>query len=273
MEVHGAASSGPPIARLIRSGRVHLLPLLLSDQARMLLSRKYDAFTTDRAYGARPRGALGPLGALADRIVLSFPVHVALRQRLKIVQDALVETVARAASLGADPVRALSAPCGLLRDVLGAAARIGDPVRWTGVDLDAMGDVLPEAARRAGEAGLRVELLREDLFGPCTGLESRARSEGPFHVASCIGLSAWVDLADVASLARRFHGLLGRGGTLLLDGWRPGGDAELARLLGLPARYHDPGELEEVLEGAGFWVDDARPTGNGACTVWIARRR
>jgi len=272
----GASSNPRQLAgRLARTGRLYYLPLLLSDQGRMILVRKYDAFTTDRAYENHPHGKLGPIGAAADALVLRFPVHATLRRRLPIVVDAIVEGVQRASDAGADQVRILSAPCGLARDVLLAAERLGgrSEVIWTGVDLDERGDVLPEAARRARKAGVRIELLREDLFVAHSKLEAKVAEEGRFHVINCIGLASWTDLSDVKRLIARFRQLLVTGGTLLIDSWRRDRHARLAPLLELPAHYHDPEQFHAALEATGFRIADVRATQQSACAVWIARRR
>ena len=79
---HTEAAVSPPgriIWRLVRSGRVHYLGMLLSDYAREILTRKYDAFATDHAYTLEPHGRLGPIGRAVDRMVLRFPLHEGLR--------------------------------------------------------------------------------------------------------------------------------------------------------------------------------------------------
>ena len=171
--------------------------------------------------------------------------------------DALVAAVRLHAGEGAAPVRVLSAPCGLARDVLTAARRLaaaGDApaVAWTGVDIDENGEVLPEAARRADEAGVEIDLLRDDLFATDTRLSEKVAAEGPFHVANCIGLTAWVDLPDVARLARRFAELLAPGGTLIIDNFHVHKHSHLGAYMEMPTRYHPEDELVGVLRDAGF---------------------
>lgn len=117
------SSPGQLVWRLARTGRVHYVGMLLSDYGRQILTRKYDAFSTDRAYTIEPSGKFGPVGKLVDRYVLSFPLHEALRQRLALVVEALVDEVLGRAE-GVATVRVLSAPCGLARDVITAAARL-----------------------------------------------------------------------------------------------------------------------------------------------------
>ncbi|MEW6058898.1 MAG: class I SAM-dependent methyltransferase [Actinomycetota bacterium] len=264
-----AATRWQQVVRVVRAGRVSSFPLLFSDQARSILARGYDAFTTDRAYQLSPNGWAGPIGRAADRRVLALPVHVALRERLVIVADALERAVRAAAC---DPVGVLSAPCGLIRDLTEAAERLSDVrVTWTAADLDDRGDVLPEAIRRSRTAGLNVAFVRGDLFDPATW--NRLASRSPFHVASCIGLTAWVGLDEVGRLAERFHDFLGPGGTLLMDNWREDTDAALARALDLPAHYHDSLAFRRTLEREGFVVERRRSTSRGVNTLWVLHRR
>src|SRR5262245_59859047 len=257
------------VARVMRAGGPASVSLLLSDQARMILTRRYDAFTTDRAYENFAHGWLGPLGRVADRRVMAMPVHVALRERLQIVAGMLVEAIGAAAPAR---VRVLSAPCALIRDLTTAVARLsGARVELTAADLDELGDVLPEARRRAAAAGLDVAFVRGDLLDGRTEDDLSAR--GPYDIVSCIGLTAWIELEEVGELGRRFHRLLSPGGSLLVDSWRQDSDAMLARALGLPVHYHDPIAFGGTLERAGFRVVDSRSTTRAVNTLWALRRR
>lgn len=262
--------------RFVRRGRVHYLPLLLSERGRDTLVRKMDAFATDNGYTTEPRGQLGPLGRAVDRMVIGFPMNVGLRQRLDLVTDALATAVRGHAAAGADPVRVLSAPCGLIRDLLHTAAKLDqDPaaarVEWTGVDIDQRGDVLPEARRRADAAGLPITLLREDLFAERGQLADQAAAGG-FHVINCIGLTAWLDLPDVARLAARLAELAAPGATLVVDNWHCHRHSHLGPIMEIPTRYHPDDGFREALERAGFGDWQVRRTGNGAVSVWVGRR-
>ena len=270
------SSPGRLVWRIVRRGRLHYPLLLLSDQGRLILQRKYDATVTDRAYANEPHGRLGPIGRVVDAFVLRFPVHEAIRQRLTLVVGALEEAV-RVQSAGAGPVRVLSAPCGLGRDVLAVAQRLGQTssgpdVSWTGLDIDAGGTVLDETARRAARAGVRIRLLREDLFTDRSALTELVGCDGGFHVVSSIGLASWLDLPDVARLTARFHELTGPGATLLIDNFRRHKHSRLGPLLEIPTRYHDDRGLEAALSAGGWTHVEARPSPNGIAVLWIARR-
>jgi hypothetical protein len=256
--------------RFVRRGRVHRLPMLLSDRGRGALVGPMDAHATDGGYRTEPRGRLGPLGRAVDRMVVNAPVNVGLRERLDLVVDGLAAAVHEQAGAGHEPVRVLSAPCGLIRDLVMAADRLraqgfAGTVAWTGVDRDERGDVLPAARRRADRAGLRLDLLRED-----PSAERGRLAAGPFHVAASIGVAPWLDLPEVGRLAARLAALLAPGATLLVDNWHrhphPG------RALELPTRCHPEDRFRSALEEAGYTGWQARRAPDGLVSVWAGRR-
>lgn len=268
------STAGELVWKMAKTGRVHYVALLLSDYGRQILTDKYDAFTTDKAYTVEPGGLLGPVGRLIDRFVLNFPLHVALRQRLALVVDTLTRQIeARVPRDG--PVQVLSAPCGLARDVITTAQRLregdGDiPLELTGVDIDETGTVLEEAARRAAAAGVEMEFLREDLFAPETTLSARASQASGFDLVNSIGLTAWIDLPDVERLAARYAELLAPGGSLVIDNFREHKHSHLGDLLEMPTRYHPEDAFRAALESAGFEDVGFQETDNGIVTVWTA---
>lgn len=268
------SSPGTLVWRLARTGRVHYIGMLLSDYGRQILTRKYDAFSTDSAYTIQPHGLLGPVGKLIDRFVLSFPLHEALRQRLALVVDALVGEISYRANRDR-PVRVLSAPCGLARDVITAAGRTKADneefqLELTGVDIDETGDVLKEAARRAHAAGVDIELLREDLFAPGTELSDKAARLGGFDIVNSIGLTAWIDPPDLKMLISRYVELMAPDGTLVIDNWCRHKHSHLGEMLEMPTRYHPEEVFRPALENAGLRILDVQSSGNGIVTLWRA---
>lgn len=267
------SSPGQLVWRLAKTGRVHYVGMLLSDYGRQILTRKYDAFSTDRAYTIVPSGKLGIVGKMVDRYVLSFPLHEALRQRLALVVDALGDEI-KVRATGDRPVRVLSAPCGLARDVITAATRLRDDgvsnLELVGVDIDETGDVLTEAGRRAAEAGVDIELLREDLFAAGTELAARAAQAGGFDVVNSIGLTAWIDPPDLDRLIARYAELMAPGGTLVVDNWVRHKHSHLGEMLEMPTRYHPEDVFRASLEGAGLKVVGVKTTANGIVTLWRA---
>lgn len=286
IETRGArhdAGARTPTWRLVLRFRLRLrwrqLLAFPSNYSWMVMRRKYDAFTTDRAYDERPSSWLGPLGWWADRRVLRYPLHVALRERLQFVTEALVAEVrARDRRPQERRVRLLSAPCGLVRDLTqaGAELRALDPglletLELHALDIDERGDVIPEATRRAAAADLPVSFHREDLFDP-RGLTARVRDDGPFDIVNTIGLAAWLSLDEVERLACFLHRrVMRRGSTLLIDNFARHEHSDLGDDLEIFTRYHEPAEFERTLERCGLRVTARRVSTNGVCTLYIAQ--
>ena len=270
---HAARAATPWWRLIVRFGFGFKVSYLLDAPARhswMILMRKYDAFSTDYAYETNPASLLGPLGRPAARQVMNYPLHVAMRERLAIVADALAEAVLRRPGA----MRVLSAPCGLGRDLITAAERLGPRanVIWEALDLDARGDVIPEARRRTAAAGLPVAFYREDLLDPA-GLAARAQTR-PYDVVNCIGLATWLSLAEVERLARFFHDLvLWPGGALVIDNWAPHDHSRSGEDLEIFAGARAPNSFRAALEAAGFAIAREQTTTNGACTVYVATAR
>jgi SAM-dependent methyltransferase len=261
------------IWRILRTGRLHYALLLLSAQGRRVLERKYDAFTTDAGYDTTAAGRWGPIGRLVDALVLRFPVHVALRQRLALVVGALC---GEACDRGpADrPVQVLSAPCGLGRDVIITARRLASRpsaprLAVTALDIDARGDVLPELRARAAAAGVAVSTVQADLFAADT---SSLVGDGGFDIVNCIGLTAWVDETDLPALFARLAELTAPGGLLVVDNWRQHRHSGLGALMEMPTRNHPTERFGQLLADAGFAAGTPRLTDNGIVEVWAARR-
>ena len=248
-----------------------------SNHAWMVLRRKYDAFATDRAYEDEPRSWLGPLGRWADRRVLDYPVHISLRQRLGLVTQELTDTISTRLDEGVEPVRVLSAPSGLARDLIQTASHLRrrDPqaaerIEIHCLDIDAAGDVIPEARRRLALAGVGATFHREDLF-ESVELRTLAERGSKFHVVNCQGLTAWVSIAEVERLARTFRSLMDSGATLLIDNFALHEHSDMGADLEIDTIYHPPAEFEAAIRAAGFVIEAVRPTGNGVCTVYRAR--
>ena len=254
-------------------------PLLLSDYAREIMRRKYDAIATDRAYENRPSGLLGPIGRTVDRAVLNFPTHAALRERLEFVVRDLKTEVLRVQP-GRARVRVLSAPCGLARDVVTAVEQIkrerpeiGRQIELFGLDLDSTGEVLPLAHERADRAGVALKLARADLFNR-EQVSAAVGSVDRFHVINCIGLTPWLRLSEVEQLARLFHDdLLVPGGALLIDNFAWHKHSGIATDLEIHSIYHPPEAFVGVLHSAGFIRIRERTTSNNVNTVYVLGSR
>ena len=256
--------------------RWHLLRLFLSDCGQDLIQRKYDAFTTDRAYENRASGRF-LVGKLVDWLVQRQALHEALRQRLQIVVPELVRLAAEFENQGKAPVRVVSGPCGLARDLILTAKMIREKgplsgrIEFWGVDLDFSGEALPEASRRAKDAAVELQLMKADLLDPASLVEAFAGK--PVHVFNCIGLTPWLDLDDVDRLFSTARSLLEPGGAMIVDMFhtspqsRSGADFEIATY------YHPDDDFEETLRRAGFDIERRQETANRINVVYTARKR
>jgi hypothetical protein len=255
----------------------HYFVLLLSDYAREILRRKYDAIATDRSYENKPSGRLGFIGRAVDRKLLKLPLHEGLRQRLRLVVDDLKQETARQGT-AKGPIRILSAPCGLARDVITAttelraeAPGLASRLDLHGLDLDETGEVLPMAAQRAASAQVSMRFYREDLFNS-PSLNKIFAKEGRFHIVNCIGLTAWLDLPDVQRLATYFReSVLMPGGSLIMDNFAFHKHSKMGKDLQMKTRYHDRAALEDTLRRCGFEVVKTESTANGVNMVTVAR--
>lgn len=261
--------------RWLRTFRWHLVVLFLSDFGQDLIRRKYDAFTTDRAYENRPSGRL-LVGKVIDWIVLRQTLHEGLRQRLMIVVGELVRLTRHFQEQGFAPVRIGSGPSGLARDLLLAARVLRDSgplagrVEFWAIDLDFSGDVLAEAARRAQEARVELFTMKQDLLS--AGRLQEAFREKPPNVFNCIGLTAWLDRDQVVELFHAAQSVLAPQGALVVDNFRVYPQSRFGPDLEIDTRYHPDTAFEEDLHSAGFETERKQETPNHVNVVYTARK-
>lgn len=250
-------------------------PLLLSDYGNMILRRKYDAIATDYSYVIKPSGKLGPIGRKVDEMVLNFPLHEGLRQRLALVSGGIENGIVTRLNDGRKDVRVLSAPCGVIKDLLTVSDSLQErgineieKVELHALDLDPTGEVLPIARERAKANNLDVTFYRADLFDS-KALASTIETKGRFDIVNCIGLTAWLTIEETEQLARYFREhVLAEDGTLIVDNfaWHEhsaiGGDLEIY------TKYHEPADFENALRNAGFTEIEPKMTANGVNTVY-----
>jgi len=275
---HARTSPGRLVLRNLLHGRPQYALLSLSDLGRAILTNKYDAFTTDLAYANQPSGRLGPIGRLIDRIVLGVDLHADLRDRLRIVTAELVRAVEERRAAGADPVRLLTVPSGLCRDVIAAVGElrgtdpaVAEHLELWAVDLDERGDVIPEAERRCGDAGPGVHFCRADALDEAA-MRATLGAGRRFDVINCIGLTPWLSAADVGRLLRFIsRDLLAPRGLLLLDNFAPHSTSHTGPHLEIVTAYHDPAVLAGAFRGTGLEVVRERITARTVNTVYVLR--
>lgn len=265
-------SPGRLAVRWFVTFRWHLLLLFLSDLGRAMIRYKYDAFTTDNAYSARPVGGNLVTRAI-DSIVRRRDTHVALRQRLDIVTSELVE--AALSKRGDGVVRLVSGPVGLGRDLRQAWSRLEKldtrPESWLevfGIDIDASGTVLEEASRLASEMSVPLQTYRRDLLRD-TALAKLVG--GPVDVFNVVGLTTWLDEQSLQSLLVSVRLSLSPHGVMIIDHWRGHDGSKHVGDLQMPARYVTDDEFEAALVSAGFAIQQKRVTGNEVAVIYRVR--
>lgn len=263
---------------LVASGHSRFLPVLSSSLAQDVLTRGYDARTLDRVYANLPHGDLGPVGRMADRVVLDLPIHQGLRERREAAVGEICAAAVMAIRGGEPEFRIVCAPCGLASEILGAADRLRAArpetfarLRCWGVEPDVEGNIIPEAARRARAAGISARFIREDLRR-YREVSATARREGPFHLAACLGISSGRSLLETGEIIRFYAGLLAPGGTLLVDRWQPASKSKVSASLGIQIRCPATAEFNDILSGAGLVVEREHPSGEGGCVLVVARK-
>lgn len=138
------------------------------------------------------------------------------------------------------------------------------------MDIDITNEVIPIAKRRTEFAGVPITFYREDLFNS-PGLDRLFQRGQQFHIVNCIGLTPWLELSEVESLARFFHeSALVNDGSLIIDNFARHEHSSIGDDLEIFTLYHGPDDFIKALERAGFQIAKASPTANGINTVYLA---
>ncbi len=202
------------------------------------------ALVMDRIYANRPAGR-SAFGRFVDRAVHASPAARAVRHRALLVADA--------ASAMA-PQTLLSVPCGSAPD----AALIGAP-DTTLVDPD------PEARRLAALACPEATVT--------DGTVERC-PVGPFDVVLYVGLSEYLDDAELVGHLEILRGRLAPDGALVTSTTVEHPDrARMADWMGWLTRARTSDALVALLDAAGYSVESRGTDPTGIQSVLVARPR
>jgi 2-polyprenyl-3-methyl-5-hydroxy-6-metoxy-1,4-benzoquinol methylase len=236
---------------LVRRGRVLELPLYyllrLSDLAREGLEHSGSHRFADHIYRGEPSGR-GLAGRWIDARLLSLPAVRSFRARYTAARDELAAFLI--ARLEQDPragLEVLSVPCGIPRELAGAAAiardRLGtlpDGVRFHGVDLDPA--VLAQASAFAAQSGLRPFSTHQG-----DALDGAAYP-GRFDFITCTGLAEFLDDELLSRLYGIFFDLLRPGGRLVTSGMQRRWLSDyLLQIAEIHTHYRGPADLERLI--------------------------
>lgn len=260
----------------MRRGRILDIPLYYvlraSDLAREGLERSGSHRFADHIYRGVPSGR-GLFGRWLDGRLLQMPAARAFRFRYQATRRELAEfLLERAATPQHDAIAVLSVPCGIPRELAGAAAdvrarlgRLPPQVTFYGLDLD--GTVLAEARRFMSAGGIdEFRTLEGDALDPAT-------YSGTFDFVTCTGFTEFLDDERVERLFRLLFDVLRPGGRVVTSGMRRRWTSDYLLTLGeLRTYYREGTELRRLLSQRPFREVVTRVDDTGLQTVVIARR-
>lgn len=258
--------------RLLREGKIHLLPLYAllrtSDLAREGIENSGSYRFADHVYRGRASGRLG-VGKLLDGALLHMRAASSMRSRFLHSRAAILAAALRHPE--ARPFRVLSVPCGIARELVEAAQilRLADPslsarASFFGIDLDPR----PLELSRKLATGLPIfRFLQADALDV-------AAYPPELDVIVSTGLGEFLDDEQLVRFYAICRTALREGGSLVTSGTRRDfvSDYLLRELAELSAHYREPGELIRLLRRAGFRDVSARLDDVGLQTLLIARK-
>jgi hypothetical protein len=265
--------------KLLKQGRLLEIPLYFtlrrSDLAREGVDHSGSWAFADHIYRGEPSGR-GAFGRWLDARLLAMPSARSFRNRYL----AASEEVARfLASRGNRPVRILSAPCGIPRELVRGAHLAREQtsnvaglngqtvlrdVEFHGLDLDA--SVLQRAEAFARENNLPFFAHQGDAF---------TRSNYPDRVdfITCTGFGEFLEDEQLKQLYALFADVLRAGGWLVTSGMkRYWATAYLLQLAELETHYRSGPELADIVSRAGFHDINVTIDDLGLQSIVTARR-
>jgi len=253
-------------ARLVREGKLHLVPLyyllMSSDLAREGIVHSGSYRFADHVYAGRPSGRFG-VGVLVDALLLRLKSARSMRTRY-VHAKAEIHDVVRGKD-GAGPIEILAVPCGLARELFEAADELAAEagrVRWNGFDLD--GQLIDDLVERTRS--------RETMcFWQGDALDAAAfRGRDRYDMIVSTGFTEFID-DDLAvaffTLARR---ALKPGGRLFASGMErhPISDYLMRNLAEMRTVYRSERAMMDLSRRAGFLT--ASTYRDGLVTILIA---
>lgn len=259
---------------LLRRGRVLEIPLYyvlrLSDLAREGLDHSGSHRFADHIYRNVPSGR-GALGRRLDAMLLSLPAVRSFRSRYLAAREEVAGLILERLRRGG-PVRVLSVPCGIPRELADAAdevrRRLGTlpgHVEFHGLDLDA--GVLVEASAFLSARGVRnFRTHHGDALSP-------ACYPRPLNVITCTGIAEFLDDEELVQVYGACHDALAAGGRLITSGMQRRRLSDyLLRLAEIRTHYRGPDDLVRLARRLPFRDVQVRRDAVGLQSILIATK-
>jgi hypothetical protein len=259
---------------LLRRGRVFELPLYyalrLSDLAREGIEHSGSHRFADHIYRNEPSGR-GALGRFLDARLLALPAVRSFRSRYLAARDEVARAILERLRDGGDaPIRILSVPCGIPRELADAADEVRrqhgdlpDRVEFHGIDLDA--GVLGEACRFAQARRLRgFRAHQGDALSAATYPDGLA-------CITCTGLAEFLDDEALVRLYGICCDALQPGGLFVTSGMQSRRLSEyLLRIAEIRTHYRGPDDLVRLARRAPFRAVQVRTDSAGLQSILTA---
>lgn len=259
--------------KLFEERKVHLLPLYYllrtSDLAREGIEHSGSFRFADHIYEGRPGGRYG-FGRALDAVLLRLKSARALRSRYVFAVEELRHLV-RAAHEDERPMRVLSVPCGLARELFELSAEIGpgssgaSSVELHGLDLDA--ELIADLRKRSRQEGANLTFHTGDaLFAN--------DYPGTFDVILSTGLTEFLTDEEVVRFFRIIRARLNPDGRLITSGLsrHAPSDFLLRNLAELQTHYRTEADLRALAKTAGFRCADTYRDNTCLQTMLIATK-
>ena len=233
---------------LLRRGRVLEIPLYyalrLSDLAREGLDHSGSHRFADHIYRGEPSGT-GIIGRGLDAMLLSLPAVRSFRSRYVAAREHIAALILERLARDEGPIRVLSAPCGIPRELADAADTVRREagslparVEFHGLDLDR--EVLAEAQAFMSTRGVPFHVHHGDALAP----DAYPRQ---LTAVTCTGLAEFLDDEELARLYANCHAALADGGHLITSGMQRRRLSDyLLRLAEIRTHYRGAGDLSRL---------------------------
>jgi SAM-dependent methyltransferase len=260
--------------RLLREGKVHLLPLYAlmrtSDLGREGIEHSGSYRFADHIYRNEPSGRYG-IGRLVDAVLLRLRGARSMRSRFVHARSQIIRA-SQLRGVSTRPFRVLSVPCGIARELVEAASvisaehpRVYEQTMFFGLDIDP--DPLERTRDLAGK-NTHISLMQGDALDP---------KAYPPDLEMIVSTGFGEFLPDDA-LGRFYticHGALRDGGIFITSCMQRDrlADFFMRELAELRTHYRQGDELRRILVVAGFGEVTAREDRTGLQSLIVARKR